>query len=375
VDVKFRNHGIFGQASYKLTDDLTLTGGIRYTMDKIIGYSQSNRLLWAGSTPFPVQWSCNDGIRNKNPDGSAINLASTLVGGDGTGDVTKCGTNLVEKSNKPTWLVNVDYKVTPDMMLYAKYARGYRQGGMTFTNPGLETWGPETLDSYELGIKKSFNGAVSGFLNLAAYYNDLKDAQVITNSIPKPDSGISGGNAIVNAGAAEIYGLEMDGSVKFFDSLTLTVGYSYLHTKVKSLTLPELSPDSPFAQLISTVEVGSGLVLSPKNRVTVSANYELPVDESLGQISLGATFTHTDKQVSNYASPVEVGVLPATDLLNLNLDWKGVAGSPFDLAVFATNVTNEIYPTYTSSGFASAGFENLGYAPPRMYGARVRVNF
>ena len=47
------------------------------------------------------------------------------------------------KSDEVTWLIDFDYKPMDDLLLYAKWARGYRQGGLSFTNPGLETWEPE----------------------------------------------------------------------------------------------------------------------------------------------------------------------------------------------------------------------------------------
>ena len=45
---------------------------------------------------------------------------------------------------------------------------------------------------------------------------------------------------------------------------------------------------------------GDSLALSPKHKVTVSANYTLPLDESIGRITLGANYIYTGKQITNY---------------------------------------------------------------------------
>jgi iron complex outermembrane receptor protein len=68
--------------------------------------------------------------------------------------------------------------------------------------------------------------------------------------------------------------------------------------------------------------------------------------------------------------------LPATNLLNLDLTWKAVAGSPVDVSFFATNVTQEHYYTFIPGlGSAQLGLETAVLGTPRMYGARIRYNF
>ena len=387
--LSFDNHGIFAQGTYNLTDQLSLTGGFRYTFDKIKGLQDSTRASIVPSYLLPF-------FPNAFPDpltGVYINRACTDSFRHGTetpgADRSVCTTHLKNKSNKPTWLVNLDYKFTPDMMVYAKYARGYRQGGLNFTNPGLESWGPESLDSYELGLKTSFRGTVSGYFNVTGFYNKLSDMQIFAGLL-SDTPGVAGGAAILNAGSAESYGVEVDGAATFFDSLRLSVGYTYLHTEVKSVESAAFKGDgsvlgdklvgTPFGAVFPTVSVGSQFTLSPKHKLTASANYTLPLDESIGKVSLGATWVHTGKQVSNGSVPAEVngiplGTIPAYDLLNLNLDWKSVAGSPVDLALYATNVTKEVYPVNTGGGWNSAGLGDWLLGQPRMYGVRVRYNF
>ncbi len=361
----FDNHGIFAQGTYKFTDQFSLTGGFRYTFDKIVGYSESNRYTFAtlpatlGGATVPVARSCNDNLNHPT-----VNL---LANG---GNTAACGTNIVTKSNKPTWLIDADFKPTPDTLLYAKWSRGYRQGGINFTNPGLETWNPEKVEAYELGAKLTFRGAVNGYFNVAGFYNDFSDQQIFGGLVAKEGSGIAGGAAIINAGKSTIKGVEVDAGVTLFDALRLSAGYTYLDTKIKELVPPVLQPDSPFAQILPRGSVGSALTYSPKNRLTLSADYVIPLAENVGEISFGANYVYTDEQIVDGNNTI-----PSSNVVNLNAAWKNIGGSNIDLAAFATNITNKVYFNTAGGGFDSLGVDDRLLAPPRMYGLRVRFNF
>jgi iron complex outermembrane receptor protein len=274
------------------------------------------------------------------------------------------------KSKKPTWVINVDYKPTDDLLLYAKWARGYRAGGIAVLNLGLEEWQPEKLDTYEVGLKATFRGAVRGYFNAAAFYNDFTDQQLVSTTRDRV-TGVAQGNAIVNAGSSTIKGLEVDSSITLFDSLNLSVGYTYLDTKIKDL----ITPTSQIYDIDLLAREGDPLPQVPKNRVTASAKYTLPLDASVGDISLGATFVHTDKQFFNRNSRPDYLYLPATDLLNINVNWDNVMGAPVDLAFFMTNVTDELVPVTHGGEYQSLGYESVQYAAPRMWGVRLRYKF
>ncbi|MDE8652712.1 TonB-dependent receptor [Novosphingobium album (ex Liu et al. 2023)] len=363
--LSFDNHGIFAQGTYNFTDQLALTAGGRWTFDKIVGYSESNRYVFGtfpaalGGTTRLFSRVCNDNLNHPT-----VNLITN------GGDVTACGTRITNKSNKPTWLIDLDFKPTPDTLLYAKYSRGYRQGGVNFTNPGLETWKPEKVDTYELGAKLTFRGGVPGYFNIAAFYNDFSNQQVFGALVAKPDSGLAGGAAIINAGKSVIKGVEVDAGATVLDIVRLSAGYTYLDTKIKDLVAPTLTADSPFEQIIPRGNPGDPLTYSPKHRLTTSADVYLPVDETVGELSFGATFTYTSSQLVDGNNRI-----PSTSLLNLNASWKNVLQSGFDVIGFATNVTNKIYKMTAGGGYESSGIFDFAYGAPRMYGIRLRYNF
>ena len=357
----FNNKGVYAQGSYKLTDRLTLTGGLRYTRDTVRQIGENMRIR------FPVanrpEYICSDMLRFRNPGGGALVVT----------DRSQCRVVISAKSQKPTWLINLDYKPIDDVMLYAKYSRGYRAGGVATIYVGLETWEPEKVDTYEAGVKASFRGAVPGYFNIAGFYNNFSNQQIAAGLIAKPTSGLGGGTSIINAGKSRIYGIEADAAVTLFDSLKLEGGYTYLNTKLLSIVVPTLPAESPYQTITPTAVAGRELALSPKHRLTATATYTLPLDESIGTLSVGATYVYTARQTAVLSSPI--GRLPASNLLNLNASWKNVAGAPVDLSLFMTNVTNKAYPVAVTNSYNSAGFDSYIMNEPRMWGLRLRYSF
>ncbi|WP_162854713.1 TonB-dependent receptor [Sphingobium estronivorans] len=377
----FDNHGIYGQGTYKFSDQLSLTAGARWTFDKIVGTGQGTRISFStapGSyidprTGMSIRRTCTDTVTYP---GKVVQASS------------QCSTHRENKSDKPTWVIDLDFKPIPDLLLYGKYARGYRQGGINFNSVGFETWGPESMDSYEGGAKFSFNGGIKGYFNVAGFYNKLSDVQVLAQLIPTAASqqaGISGASAILNAGKARSYGVEVDTSLLFFDRLRLSASYAYLNTKIVKIDSPsELAAQlvgTPFGSVNPQVAQGTGFLDTPKHKLSVDANYTLPLDESLGSLSVGATWTYTSTVVTNYSDPryvsgYPVGITPSNNLVNLNLDWKEVAGTPINLSLFVTNLTKEVIKIPNQFPYAfSGGAVHSGYLPPRMYGLRLRYNF
>ena len=374
----FDNHGLFAQATYNFTDKLAITGGIRETFDKTVGYSESSRitLVPVAGVVRPISQSCNDSLNHPT--------VNALSNGQAVAAVPACGTLITQKTKKPTWLIDLDYKPTGDVLLYGKWARGYRQGGINFTNPGFETFGPEKVDLYELGAKLSFRGAVSGTFNVAGFYNNFRNQQIFGQLVSGTPL-VAGGNAIINAGKSTLKGVEVDSSVSFLRDFRVDLGYTFLDTKLKSVAAPATAGDgsalgtllarTPFVRLIPIGQPGEPLSFAPRHRVTLTGTYTLPLDEQYGRVSFSATYLYTAHQFAADLAASPIGRLPATNLFNLNLNWNNVLQSGFDVAGFATNVGNKKYPVAIAQGYNSAGFDSYLVGQPRFYGVRVRYHF
>ncbi len=383
----FYSKAVYGQATYKATSKLSLTGGIRYTSDDTKALGESTRITFRPGSAGVNYRYCND-------------VVHFYTGKPGTPFIvtnpSQCAYYPPEaKSHAPTWLIDVDYKPNDDTLLYAKYARGYRQGGLNLTSIGLEGWNPEKVDDYELGAKLSFKGSdISGYFNIDGFYNKFNNQQIAVNAISDV-AGFNGSQPEVNAGKSRIDGLEVDAATTLFDTFKLQVGYTLLDTKLQSINLPTLPAGSPYSVLIPTSVVGGPLALSPKNEFTATATVNLPVPRKVGKLSVGLTYVYTSSQYAtraddtlswtvagkSYSVPsasvfgYDPGLLPASNLVNLNVNWDHVMGRPLDLSFFMTNVTNAAIKTSVGNALGSAGFEDTFYAPPRMFGFRAKYSF
>ena len=378
----YRDYGLYAQGTFKLTDQFSLTAGIRNTWDWV---KEAGDNIRVGASPAgPTSFSCSRGAPN------AALGAALLTNG-------VCTRTFITKSHKPTWLIDLDYKPTSNILLYAKYARGYRGGGINEANFGAETWQPETIDSYEIGAKTSWHHAgVSGSFNIAAFLNDFKDQQTsvfIPQCVPLGSPGgratctapaFTGINGIQNVGKSRLKGVEVDATLMPFRGFRLDFGLAYLSAKVTGGSVPFCDNAHFECAAASFLAPGSILPFAPQTRMTVTGTYTLPLDPSLGEISIGATFTHTDEQFFSHADdsffnagiiPFNPSLLPATDLLNLNFNWKGIAGTPLDLAIFATNVTKEKYWVGAGNALTTTGADFIILGEPRMVGARLKYHF
>jgi iron complex outermembrane recepter protein len=290
-------------------------------------------------------------------------------------------------SKAPTWLIDLDYKPIEDILLYAKWARGYRQGAtQPFGPDGLPPFRQEKVDTYEVGLKSSFRGAVSGTFNVAAFYNNFVDQQISASYSVPLLVGVAPNAGVVNAPKSRIYGLEAELVLVPFEGFRIQGAYAYLNSTIKTLEplpdLPSFVPGSPRQLAI----IGAPLPYTPKHKFSIDASYRLPLDESIGEIVLGTTYSYTGKQF--YQGPSSTGAaaflgaygtnevydIKSYGLWTLNASWNRVAGSPVDASFFMTNVGNKHY--YLARNLQpTSGFVSRYLAEPRMWGFRLRYNF
>ncbi|TAL00852.1 MAG: TonB-dependent receptor, partial [Rhodospirillaceae bacterium] len=277
----FRDLGVYGQASYSLTDKLKVTGGLRYTADKTFGTLKEIIYQFPASGPVP---HC--------PAGSTATLPD-------------CLTSASKSSHAPTWLIDLEYSPMADMMLYGKYTRGYREGSIILASPpGFNQYNPEKVDTYELGAKTSFQGAISGTFNLSAFYNDFTNQQIQVAFVQLSHNLAQGGTTgIVNAGKSRIWGTEVESSLNLFKGFRLDTSYAYLNSLLQTLNTGIVPVG--FAPLYTSI-AGDPLPLTPKHKLSLTGNYTLPLDESLGKISVAANWVYTSSVLTAALAPTGI---------------------------------------------------------------------
>jgi iron complex outermembrane recepter protein len=344
--VTYENPAAYAQGTYDFNDQWSLTAGIRFTKDKTKGYVNDHIYQFPGN-PSPINYYpyISETFERRTPK-----------------------TN----SDKPTWMVDVDYNPTEDVLTYAKYVRGYRQGSISIASiSGLDTFEPETVDNYEIGTKMQFSGPVPGTFNVSVFYNDFQDQQIQFGYFTPSGTGTT---SIINAGSSTIKGVEVESTLQPFESLIFSLSYTYLDTHVDELTLPELPPDVPFLNLNTSTAEGEDLSFAPHNKLNLTAKYRLPIDARYGEMSASATYIYVDKMQAASRETTIYATMPDYELVNFNLDWERIGGSTLDLSLFGTNVFDKKYTTYVS-GLWLNGFESRQIGQPRMYGVRLRYNF
>lgn len=189
------------QGTYEITPSLSLTAGLRYNSDKYSGMAASNSAT-AGYTSGPF-------LQPKPTTG----LSTT----EWTGKLA------------------LDYKITPDNMIYASYTRGFKPGGInssaasgnsSFLAFGWDTgiaptYQPETVNSFEIGSKNRFFDNSLQF-NAAAFYYNYRNMQFLD------EDAILYGEGTANAPSARIYGLELESTWLISSKLKFDATASFL---------------------------------------------------------------------------------------------------------------------------------------------------
>lgn len=356
---EFLNQAVYFQGTYDIVEQLSVTLGLRYTEDETTGRGTKRRYTFG-----PVGGSfINEVITQSSPEVS---------------------------SKVPTGMLEFNYRPFSDVMLYAKYTRGYRQGSVNLAaDPGLDQHDYETVDTFEVGAKTEFGGPIPGRFNFAVFDNSLTDMQLQVGYI---SSTAGPTTAITNAGEAEIRGFEAELTLLLTENLRFNGSYSYLDTELieQGQIDPQLIADAvteasgnPLSGQIAAQTytpialVGDELPFAADQSWVASLNYDLPLPAEIGLVTLGATYVYTGEMRAS-ATGTSVGnndVLDDFSLLNLNASWLGILGSNFDLSLYATNTTDEEYTTYTSGTYYTLGFESRQVGMPRMVGGRLRYSF
>jgi iron complex outermembrane receptor protein len=341
----FTDKAAYAQATYALTDRLGLTAGLRYTDDESSSSSQNFGYTFLNGNLINTRCS---------------NAGATLPG---------CITNQQQHSSATTGVIDLEYRPVDDLMTYVKYSRGYRQGIVNPRGiPPYDSIGPESVNTYELGLKSTWSGAMPAALDVAIHYNDFQRQQLLISFLNA--AGSTNASACA-CGESRIYGAELDGGISLFEGFRVTGALAYLHTELLSFQQPTLPVG--FTQVIAGNTVGSPLTQSPEWKGSLTTSYTLSALKHLGDITTAATYSYTD---SYFAKTSTFGRIPSFGTLNLNLNWQGIAGRPVDLSLFATNVTDREYYTFATDLYNSAlGFTSQVQGLPRMYGASVRYHF
>jgi iron complex outermembrane recepter protein len=274
-------------------------------------------------------------------------------------------------------LAIVAWDATPDVNLYAKFSTGYRAGGASSRSLTFASFGPESVNAYEIGAKtESFDNLVR--LNLAGYIMDRKDSQFDFDFyIVQPNGTVRHTLETVNAdGTTKIRGVEADLTIFASDRLTLTTSYAYTYWEVPPTPNP-LVEGNPLQPLF--------IVYTPRHALSSAIDYELPLS---GSSDMALRF-HIDGNYASAAYTFDNENVKADPSFIVNASVAladipmGSFGQAMTVSLWARNLFDVEYIYRRSNAnrvpidgnFLTVLGDYANFNPPRTFGIEATVRF
>jgi iron complex outermembrane receptor protein len=281
--VDTETYAIFGDFTYDLSEQLSLSVGGRYTWDKRTANILRQNYLGGGSPFF-------------GGAGVAFGAASTNFSGQ-------------RDFKKFTPRISLSFKPTPDDNIYASFSQGFKGGGFDPRGVGANapdlngngirgendevaaflSFRPESVDSYEVGYKgNAFDGGLT--YALAGFYADYTDVQ-IPGSVACIVSGLPSFCGVTsNAGKATFKGVELEFNARLSESVANDGDRLNLLGAVGYI-------DAQFDQYISNIasvptDVAAFRDVQNTPSWTASATLAYMTPAGAGRLNLGTTISY-----------------------------------------------------------------------------------
>ncbi|MBD3728169.1 MAG: TonB-dependent receptor [Sphingomonadales bacterium] len=319
-----KSYALYTDASFEISDRVTLRGGLRYTHDTGV---QSN--------------FTSDAL------GVDQSLVANLI------PLSRLSYSTDNLSGK----IGLDYKLVDGNLIYASVSRGYRApsfNAQAFFDPSeLSVAKAEKVTAYELGAKTQFaNRQVT--LNMAAFYYNYSNQQFI-NVDPS-----TAAQTLLNIPKSRIYGGEAELTANAGDMVTVRLGVGLLSTDIRQGS-------------VSGVNV-AGNKLSNAPALTLNGGLDVTAfDNGSGKLSFHPEFAY---QSSQYFEVLNVPRLQQDGyvLLSGHIDWESADGR-WNLSIWGKNLTDKLYFTSRVDLLAGFGFDYNHVGAPRTYGVSAGMKF
>ena len=347
---KQQSFGLFANIEAELTSNFTVQGGVRYTknkLDAVYCYNDPPEDTAQG-TAFVFGAFLNSVPITIRP-GECFPTTGDLLLGTSRSTLVPVESSLDE--DNVSFRVGANYKFDGGTLLYATLSQGYKAGIFSAIGASRVTqYTPATQEkviAYEAGFKAPL-GDRRVQLNGAAFYYDYSDKQV-RGRIQDAVFGLL--EKLLNVPKSYILGLEGEITAKPVDGLNLSIGATYIRSKVTGDY--SVTPDGLAVYNASGFTgnfKGSKLPYTPEFSANFDAQYEASLSTNMKGF-LGGTVLYQGKQNATFETPVlraDEFVIPSYTTLDLR---AGVAAEDdsWRVSVFGRNVTNETYTTGIST--------------------------
>ena len=314
------------------------------------------------------------------------------------GVVVACPRTETLSYQETTPRFTIDFQLMKDVLLYASAAKGYKPGGFN-TNEVNELVGqsylPEFVNAYEIGVKSQFLDRRLT-LNADVYFNDYTDQQIgVQRNIAGATGTIIATAGIINAGAVESKGFELDANFQLSRRINLSAGYAYTDAVFKNyvggprtgsvaadfaacgVPVGQTSSDQTRADAGNACADFSGKLVakSPKHALNGAFLYEAPLGDSNNKWFVELSAQYRSKR---FIDESNLAYMPAYTNVEL------IAGLEFERVkwtAFVHNLTDDDTVRVSQrnvdpgrpEGFAP-GRAYTAYLPtPRVFGVRMNL--
>ena len=348
--------GAFGHLRWELNEDFKIEGGGRVNSERKTFQITSS--TWNGTTNTRIQ---------SNDLDDKVEIEVTR----GSGEVTLTYSPITEAS------------------FYGKYTRGFK--GPHFNGAAVRSQNeiitpakPETVDSFEFGVKTEFFDSTV-HLDLAAFYYNYKNQQVFqTRSVT--DAVIV--NALINANDTRVTGVELmlrtNDVVPLmpwleFPGFSSSFSLAYLYTEYTNfvnvdtrLVTDPLNPGT----VITFAEIqnfsGNQLVSAPEFSFSGDFSYTFDLGD-IGTLTPRLDYSWRSKVYFTPENQASLGDRSRL-LVNTRLAWSTMDGK-FEIAGWMRNVTNEVYRVTAINLIRVLNQIDYAIAEPRTYGVTGTIKF
>ena len=316
------------------------------------------------------QWTLSAGLRlTREERRLRFDLDGTESGALRIATLDDFRDKAVEKRATPA--VSLSYSPSKALTLYGRYAEGFKSGGWNadFLNvgqvvplPGSKrtpfAFGPETVQSYEVGLKARFWGGRAR-MDLTAFTMDFRGYQ--TNKLIAYPNGL---NVIqlTNASSARSSGLEFSGDVQLTRALRLMVDAGTLNARFGAF---------PGGGTAGADATGNRLPFAPRFSVSAAAEVTAPLPARAGSVTAFLRARHRTSVFTGQENDADERLAAATDLEG-RLAWRPRNGR-FEVALWGRNLLDAHDLTNRVRDFL--GTRTVSRADPRTYGVEVSARF
>ncbi|MDI1327634.1 MAG: TonB-dependent receptor [Brevundimonas sp.] len=332
----------FADINLDLTDRLHLGLGARYTLDNKRGTVFRANYLGATNSP--------------------------LLGGTARPPLLVRTNYTNEKDfSQFTPRVALSYDLSDDVTTYVSFSQGFKSGGFDmrgdaiFTPDTVNGYDPETVDSWEIGLK----GALDRLTFAASvFHNEYQDQQV-TTQVPAI-GGIA--SFVDNVGSSTFYGAELEGQLRILDNLSASFAIGYLNSDFDEFLRYNLAT-------AAYEDISDLVVLQNAPEWTGYLGFTWIGDVAGGDLAVTPSVSYRG-DYSQFEFPNPVLDQQAYTLVDLSIVWTDPTDR-FTLGLYGKNLTDEEYRV-GGYNFAGALFNNslIGYyGPPQTVTASLKVTF